>query len=230
MNLSLCITTFNRFDLLKESYAQVIDDPRISEIIIVDDCSTEPGIKEKVNSLAGGKVKAFHQAQNRGMAENKMCAISYASNEFAIILDSDNSFGVDYIDALYASGQFLTDQVISCPEFAYPDFDFRKYSGQFIDRKNAKKYMGDPMFRCFLNCCNYCVPKNTYVKTYQHDPLVKETDTIAFNYHWLNAGNSFYMVPGCRYNHLVHKNSGFLKNIDYNMVKAKEFENKIMAL
>jgi hypothetical protein len=38
------------------------------------------------------------------------------------------------------------------------------------------------------------------------------------------------MVPGCRYNHLVHKNSGFLKNIDYNMVKAKEFENKIMAL
>lgn len=230
MKLSLCITTFNRFELLKESYAQVIDDGRVSEIIIVDDCSNEPGIKDKVNGLAGGKVKVFHQAQNRGMAENKMCAISYASNEFAIILDSDNSFGVDYIDALYASGQFMTDKVISCPDFAYPDFDFRKYSGLFIDRNNAKKFMSHDMFRCFLNCCNYCVPKNTYVKTYRHDPLVKETDTIAFNYHWLNAGYSFYMVPGCRYNHLVHKNSGFLKNIDYNMVKAKEFENKIMAL
>jgi glycosyltransferase involved in cell wall biosynthesis len=230
MNLSLCITTYNRFELLKESYAQVIDDRRISEIIIVDDCSTEPGIKEKVNSLAGGKVKVFHQVKNRGMAENKMCAISYASNDFAIILDSDNSLGVGYIDAIYANESKMSNKVILSPEFAYPEFDFRKYSGQFIDRHSAKKFMNDPMFRCFLNCCNYCVPKNTYIKTYQHDPAVKETDTIAFNYHWLNAGYSFYMAPGCKYNHLVHKNSGFLKNIDYNMVKAKEFENKIMQL
>lgn len=229
MKLSLCITTYNRYDLLKESYAQVIDDERISEIIIVDDCSTEPGIKEKVNSLTGGKVKVFHQVQNRGMSRNKADAISYAENEFAIILDSDNSFGIDYIDAIYSGAQ-LFPNVINCPDFAYPDFDFRKYSGQFIDWKNAKEYMNDPMFRCFLNCCNYCVPRDVYLKTYQYDTRVKETDTIAFNYYWLSAGYSFYMVPNCKYHHLVHKNSGFLQNIDYNMKKAKEFENKIMAL
>src|ERR1051325_1420638 len=129
MNLSLCITTYNRLELLKESYAQVIDDPRISEIIIVDDCSTEPGIKEKVNSLAGGKVKVFHQAQNRGMSRNKADAISYASNEWCIIFDSDNVIGPDYLDAFFdlaVEGEAITEfgkitniaKLLLCPDFA----------------------------------------------------------------------------------------------------------------
>lgn len=230
MYLSLCITTYNRFELLKESFAQVINDPRINDIVILDDASTDGSYEKIVEYYKGvDKVRVIRQAQNRGMQQNKRDAIAYAKNEFAIILDSDNSFGVDYINAIYSGGQMIPD-VINCPDFAYPDFDFRKYSGQFINRKNAKKFMSDPMFRCFLNCCNYCVPKYSYLQTYRHDPLVKETDTIAFNYHWLNADYSFYMVPDCKYHHLVHKESGFLKNIDYNMVKAKEFENKIMQL
>lgn len=253
MKLSLCITTFNRYDLLKESYAQVIDDPRISEIIIVDDCSTEPGIKEKVNSLAGGKIKVFHQIENRGMSRNKADAISYASNPWAIIFDSDNVIGRDYLDAFYEhtiseSGVMLDafrrigggiDKFIFCPDFAKPNFDYRDFkcgnggtgmrSGIYAKRECAHEIKNDT-FNCLLNTCNYIVNRDFYLKTYQHNPSHIASDTIWHNYNHLKVGGLFVVVPGMQYEHRVHSGSGFLQGVDHNMRMQNEVRKLIMAL
>lgn len=231
MNLSLAITTFNRYVLTIESFAQVIDDYRIDDIVILDDASTDGSYERLAEHYKDiPKVRVIRQAQNQGMAENKKCAIALSNNSHVLILDSDNVIDKSYLDAIFKNGQLLTDKVINCPEFAYPNFDFRKYSGQFVDYKNAKKFMSHDMFRCFLNCCNYVVTQKTYLEVYEKDDTVKEADTIAFNYRWLKAGYSFYIVPGCKYFHRTHPESGFLRNIEYNMKKAKEIENKIMML
>lgn len=227
MKLSLCITTFNRFELLKESYAQVLDDPRISEIIIVDDCSTEPGIKEKVNSLAGGKVKVFHQAQNRGMSRNKADAIGYASNEWCIIFDSDNIIGPDYLNAM---PEILESDVIYCPSFAKPDFNYTKYEAWTFFSFDASKWLKEDMLNTCMNTCNYLVHRDTYLKTYQYNPVHIASDTIWHAYNHLKAGGSFYIVPGMQYFHRVHKGSGFLQGIDHNMRMQAEVRKMIMAL
>jgi glycosyltransferase involved in cell wall biosynthesis len=227
MNLSLCITTYNRFELLQESYAQVLDDSRISEIIIVDDCSTEPGIKEKVNSLAGGKVKVFHQAQNRGMSRNKADAISYASNDFAIILDSDNVIGPDYLDAIPKE---LSSDVIYCPSFAKPDFNYTSYEGWTLIYDDASEWLKKDMLNTCMNTCNYLVHRETYLKTYQHNPVHIASDTIWHAYNHLKAGGSFYIVPGMHYYHRVHKGSGFLQGVDHNMRMQAEVRKMIMEL
>lgn len=227
MNLSLCITTYNRYDLLKESYAQVIDDPRISEIIIVDDCSTEPGIKEKVNALAGGKVKVFHQAQNRGMSRNKADAISYASNEWVIIFDSDNVIGKDYLDAIPV---YLNSDTIYCPSFAKPEFDFRFYEGKFFNAKYATKEIARDSFNVAMNCCNYLVHRDTYLQAYLYNQNHIASDTIWHAYNHLKAGGSFYIVPGMQYYHRVHKGSGFLQGVDHNMRMQAEVRKMIMNL
>jgi glycosyltransferase involved in cell wall biosynthesis len=254
MNLSLCITTFNRFELLKESYAQVIDDPRISEIIIVDDCSTESGIKEKVNSLAGGKVNVFHQVQNRGMSRNKADAISYASNEWAIIFDSDNVIGSNYLDAFFElaiTGDALTEfgkitnieKFIFCPDFAKPEFDYREY-GQGGDKINNRYIYRSSIygarecaveikhdnFNCLLNTCNYIVHRDFYLNTYNYNPNHIASDTIWHNYNHLKAGGHFVVVPGMQYYHRVHKGSGFLQGVDHNMRMQAEVRKMIMAL
>lgn len=250
MKLSLCITTFNRFDLLKESYAQVIDDPRISEIIIVDDCSSEPGIKEKVNSLAGGKVKVFHQVENRGMSRNKADAISYASNEWAIIFDSDNIIGTDYLDAFYSlaiEGDALNEfgkivpieKFIFCPDFAKPTFDYRDFkignggigirSGIYGARECAHEIKNDS-FNCLLNTCNYIVNRDFYLKTYQYNPDHIASDTIWHNYNHLRAGGLLIVVPGMQYEHRTHKGSGFLQGVDHNMRMQAEVRKMIMEL
>lgn len=250
MKLSLAITTFNRFDLLKESYVQVIDDPRISEIIIVDDCSTEQGIKEKVNSLAGGKVKVYHQAQNRGMSRNKCDAISYASNPWVIIFDSDNIIGPDYLDAFYElaiEGDVFNEfgkitnieKFIFCPDFAKPKFDYRDFkignngigmrAGIYARRECAHEIKND-RFNCLLNTCNYIVNRDFYLKTYQYNPSHIASDTIWHNYNHLKAGGLFVVVPGMQYEHRVHSGSGFLQGVDHNMRMQNEVRKMIMAL
>lgn len=228
MRLSLCITTYNRFELLKESYAQVIDDPRISEILIVDDCSNEPGIKEKVNSLAGGKVKVFHQAQNRGMSMNKRDAISYASNPWVIIFDSDNIIGPDYLDALEKVQ--LIEDTIYCPTFAKPTFDYRRYGALSFSKDHAKSYIKQDQFNMALNTCNYLVPRDNYLKIYKFDEEHIASDTIWFNYNWLKTGNSFYFVPGMEYEHRVHAGSGFMQDAAYNMKQSDIVRKMIMNL
>lgn len=247
MNLSLCITTFNRFELLKESYAQVIDDPRISEIIIVDDCSAEPGIKERVNSLAGGKVKVFHQVENRGMSRNKADAISYASNEWCVIFDSDNIIGKDYLDAFWEFGSAILElskiadreKFIFCPDFAKPNFDYRDFkigndgigirSGIYAARESAFEIKNDS-FNCLLNTCNYIVNRDFYLKTYQYNPEHIASDTIWHNYNHLKAGGLLVVVPGMQYEHRTHKGSGFLQGVDHNMRMQNEVRKMIMAL
>lgn len=250
MKLSLCITTYNRFELLKESYAKVVDDPRISEIIIVDDCSTEPGIKEKVNSLASGKVKVFHQAQNRGMSRNKADAISYAENEWCIIFDSDNVIGKDYLDAFYgfaidgdAYNEFSRirpiEKFIFCPDFAKPEFNYRNFrcgnggigmrSGIYAARESAFEIKHDS-FNCLLNTCNYVVHRDNYLATYQFNPDHIASDTIWHNYNHLKNGGLFCVVPDMQYYHRVHKGSGFLQGVDHNMRMQNEVRKMIMAL
>jgi glycosyltransferase involved in cell wall biosynthesis len=217
--------------MLIEAFAQVINDNRISEIVISDDCSEDGSYQRLVNYFFGNdKVKIFRNLENTGMSLNKKLAIQRASNNICILFDSDNIIAPDYLEALFTNGQLMTDKIINVPEWATPDFNFTKYSGQFIRAKEAKEFMGDGMFRCMLNCCNYVVNRKTYLEVYEYDAKIKQADTIAFNHDWLAKGHSFYVVPGMRYFHRVHKNSGFLENIDYNMRQAKEFENKILEL
>jgi hypothetical protein len=81
-----------------------------------------------------------------------------------------------------------------------------------------------------MNTCNYLVNREEYLKIYQHNPEMKGTDTIWFNYLWLKAGNSFYVVPGMEYYHRVWEGSGFLADCDYNMKRAKEVKELIKQL
>lgn len=236
MNISLCITTYNRFELTIESFAQVIDDPRIDDIVILDDCSTDGSYEKLVNHFAGiNKVRVIRQAQNRGMSLNKRDAIALAKNEWVIILDSDNVLGDNYLNAIESFGIYpgyhnLKPDTIYCPDFAKPEFDYRKFKGETFDRHNIIDLVSDHMGNCAINTCNYLVHRDTYLKVYQHNAGMKGTDTIWFNYLWLKTGYSFYVVSGMQYFHRVHSGSGFLADAGYNMMQAEKVRKMIMTL
>lgn len=228
---SLCITTYNRFEMTLESFAMVLDDPRVSEIVIVDDCSDI----NYYDMLAAatidmGKVRLIRNEKNLGMSLNKKKAVELAKNEWCILLDSDNVIRPDYIDALTDRTVSMNPKVIYCPDFAKPQFDYRKFGGSYIDKSNVSHFISLPMAEPAINTCNYVVNRNEYLRIYQHNQAMKGTDTIWFNYLWLSAGNSLYVVPGMEYEHRVHSGSGFLADCDYNMKKAKEIKDFILKL
>lgn len=236
--ISLCLTNYNRTDLLLKSFAKVLNDDRISEIVISDDCSLagnrEMAIK-MISDYCGDCPKInFHiNPENLGMSRNKAKAIELASSEYVIILDSDNALGTNYLDALYKM-RWNPDMILM-PSFAKPQFNYRVYNEVLIRRGNIKRliknqHMYGNVFDCLMNTCNYFVHRKAYLEVYEYNQAIKGTDTLYFNYLWLKAGKSFYVVPGMEYDHLVHDESGWLKDAEYNSRKGKEIKKLIMDL
>ena len=246
MKLSLCITTYNRYELTIESFAQVLDDPRIDDIVIMDDCS-----KLKVRQMfyawmentnkGDGKVRFIEQAKNRGMSINKHDAISYAKNEWAIIFDSDNIIDPSYLDAFYKYVPFdlnalsPSEHFIFCPDFAKPNFDYRALAQGapthgLYNAKDAARCAIDSRFNCLLNTCNYIVNRDFYLSTYIYNKEHIASDTVWHNYNHLKAGGELAVVPGMQYYHRVHDGSGFMQNAEYNMSKSEEVRKLIQQL
>lgn len=232
MKLTLAITVYNRYEMLLESFANVIDDDRIDEILISDDHSDEEYWK-KIKDLPkyNPKIKVVRQLENRGMSVNKRDAVFNSKNNWVLLGDSDNIFSKDYLDAAEMELSEAMTRFIYCPSFAKPHFDYRHIPTIISLQPLGKKPdFSDPMVSCLFNTCNYVVNRNEYLSVWQENKEMKGSDTIWFNYLWLKAGNYFSVIKGMEYLHRVHSDSGFLQDIDYNMKKAEEIKKLIMAL
>lgn len=213
--ISLCLTTYNRTDLLYQSCEQLLDDDRVSEIVIVDDNSQAEyfnAIQSHYNGVA--KVKLFRNKRNLDCYRNKREAVSKATNEWVIIGDSDNVFTKEYIDrieSLFTAG--LNRNTIYQPSYAKPKFNFTPYESFFINKNNVSRHMVNAMFETMLNAMNYFVHRDEFLKVWDGsiDPVT--ADSIFQNYNWLMAGNSLYIVPGLHYEHRVHAGSHYQNNI-----------------
>lgn len=223
--ISICIPTYNRTDLLFESYSKVIDDPRVSEIVIVDDCSTDQVWVKMCNTIRNHpKIKLYRNEKNLDCYRNKREAVSKATNEWVIILDSDNIIDINYIDKIFAPKQIpisghmipenhFTFDTIYQPSFAKPHFNFKKYEGMLIMKDNVSKYVNDPTFTTMLNAFNLFVNRDEYLRVWDGNVDPVTSDSIYFNYKWLEAGNSIYVVPGMEYEHRVHEGSHYKNNV-----------------
>jgi glycosyltransferase involved in cell wall biosynthesis len=254
MKLSLCIPTYNRPEMTIEAFEKVYTDNRIDEIVIVDDNSRIENfveLTERCESLVDrtgiNKLLIHCNAINLGMSRNKARAIELAKNDWCILFDSDNILDTDYMDAFYkfvvkSNGDcpITYDKeyysTIFCPDFAKPDFDYRKY-GKFqhdsrgiFYKGNIRRYISEDSFNCLMNTCNYIVNKKFYLDTYQYNKEHIASDTIWHNYNHLKANGIFAVVPDMQYFHRVHKDSGFMQDVNYNMKKAEEVKKLIMQL
>lgn len=234
--ISLCITTYNRTELLFESFKQVLDDTRVSEIVISDDCSDSQHWKNVFvwccESKFTHKLKLFRTPKNLDCYRNKREAISKATNEWVIILDSDNIITKEYIDRiedLCMAG--LNPKTVYQPSFAKPHFNFTSHEGLLVDRHNVARHMNEPMFSTMLNAMNYFVNRDEYLKVWDGslDPVT--SDSIFQNYNWLKSGNSIYVVPGLEYEHRVHEGSHYRNNVRRTPHGFhQEIENKLKQL
>lgn len=214
LTISLAIPTFNRNDVLFESFKEVYDDPRISSITIVDDAS-EIEIFEQVRQRSFGlpKIKLHRNLQNRDCYRNKYTALSLSDNDWNILLDSDNRIDKDYLDKIFAHQNLWDKNYILTPSFASPHFDFRKYEGLLVSKENVAEYIDKPMFETMLNAANFFVNKNEYTKVWDGEIDPVTSDSIYFCYKWLEAGKNIFVVPGLTYFHRVWDESHYQKNV-----------------
>lgn len=224
--ISLCITNWNRDTLLYDSFKHVVDDERISEIVIADDVS-DMKYYSVVELLCRKhpKIKLIRNEKNLGCYFNKRRVIELASNDWVIIFDSDNTLKKDYLDALYSLPEWHPNTVYA-PDFARPHFDYTHFSGMTIDRRTVAKFIGKTRFDCLINCMNYFVNRGQYLLTHDNSGFEPWTaDTIYQNYNWIKAHNKIHVLKGLQYDHLIHKQSHYQ---NYNH-KTGDFFNQIEA-
>ena len=228
--LSLCIPTYNRFDLVLKCVSRVMDDPRIDEIVLCDDASTD-GSLEKLAAWSETipKIKLYHNAKNLDCYANKREALKCATNDWCILFDSDNEIGLDYLDRL-ENWAYLDPECAYLPVFAKPHFDYREFSGLTFHRTNVAPKMDNATFRCALNTANYLVHRQTYLALW--DPQVNPitADSIYMNYRYLAHGKRLVFIPGLEYHHLVHEQSHYKLNCHKTGRFIDDVEKKLREL
>lgn len=223
--ITLALTNYNRSELLFKSFAQVINDERISEIVISDDASDAAIWRQISDHYKGNaKVKLHRNASNQGVYRNKYHSVYLSSNPWVIVFDSDNIIGTDYIDKLFAIDDW-NPGVLYSPDFGKPEFDYTHFAGKTITRANVSAFLREKRFDCLINTMNCFVNREQYIKIWDPNTEPIAADSAYLNYLWLNAGNEIYVVPGMQYEHLVHKGSHYVNHSH----KSNAFHATIMG-
>jgi glycosyltransferase involved in cell wall biosynthesis len=189
-----------------------LNDERISEIIISDDCSAMDVYQTIIWKYNGiDKVKISRNEQNLDCYRNKKRAIELASNEWVIIFDSDNILTKKFVDTIFSQHEWNRTWAYT-PDFAKPHFDFRALDGVALSHNNIASYLPNGNCGTMLNAMNYFVNRNEYLRVWNGNIDPVTSDSIFQNYNWLKAGNSIYITPGLEYEHRVHSGSHYQQN------------------
>jgi len=213
--VSVAIPTHNRADRVLRVVNRMMSDPRIGEIVVRDDASDPADFDRLAAGLGqfGPRVRLLRNASNLGALANKLAVVGDCQGEWAVLLDSDNRFGPDYLDHFYALPAW-SERVIYCPQRARPRFDFTFLAGATLDVK-ALSVLFTPAWQdplcVFLNTGNYIVPVRPYVAALvpYAGRNVGGADVFFANMVWLQSGGLLHVVPGMDYDHDVHDGSWF---------------------
>lgn len=248
--VALCITHYNRVDMLFKSFEKVYGDPRISRIYISDDHSDTAAwhaLTARVGEMNNSEVArtrhvilANRRGENIGCYHNKAAALRLTTQyggpppEYAILLDSDNVIDTSYLDALgRVPEQYWDGKTLLAPEFARPHFDYRRFAAAYIERNSVKQHipsMSRTQFDCLINTANYVVPVAEYLRLFEADANPWTADTAFMLLKFLKAGNGMYVVPGMQYDHLVHDGSHYKEHNHKTGDLFKQITNKMMQL
>ena len=226
--ISLVIPNYNRTNILLESFINVLSHPAICEVLVQDDDSANVGSVERMLGYVGSpKIRLLKNDRNLGTFFNKREAISHASNQWCILLDSDNIIDAAYVDRLLAVP--WSKNAILAPQrlLHHPDnclgskertfFDYASFVGRDIDFSFAARNWNAQHLPVLLNTGNFFVNREAYVEVFEINSFGREVDiadVAYFNYLFLkrDPANRIRVLPEQEYVHRVHPGSYYLNN------------------
>ena len=138
---SLCIPTMDRFDnFLKTNLNKYLKNEYIKEIVITDE-NGEDVKKIKEEFPNNDKLKLFINEKRLGPFLNKIKACQKASNEWIVLMDSDNFASKSYFEIVnnYIVNKNLLKTTILSPCWAKPRFNYSHLSGYIFKKGTFNK-------------------------------------------------------------------------------------------
>src|ERR1700735_912087 len=151
--ISLCITTYNRFEWTIRSFHDVLYDDRISEIVISDDASDLSVYAQLENAVGGmDKVRLLRNPKNYGCYLTKRRVVEASDEGYCILLDSDNVISTSYLDKIFE--QQWDVYTILAPDMGEPALNYKALSGKVLTRENISDLLDVGNTAMLLNTCN----------------------------------------------------------------------------
>ena len=217
--ITIAITNYNRFEWVLNSFEKVLDDQRVSEIVISDDASNPDIFNQLSDALKDkkySKVKLYRNENNLGGFLNKKKAISLASNEWVILLDSDNSIDISYLDIVYEKKD---PTIIYCPSHAVcssPILDYTEHIG-LLNKNDFKHNLSQQIqiWDCIFNTGNCYFNKNLLLEALRKEGTLLNpyaSDAYYFVYLWFKhiPNAKLEIVPNLKYSHRLHPDSYYI--------------------
>jgi len=232
--ISVGIPNYNRGSLIHRPLRNLLGDPRVGEIVIVDDGSGADewaALQRNVRLLdKDGKVRLHRRAENRGAMFTKMECVRRGSLEWMVILDSDNTLFRSYLDALYREPIWRPD-TIYCASAAFPYFRFDALVGPEIDFDLAARLCREGTLRrvYIINDGNYFVHRDRYLgRLGQLDALTHDVaDVMVANYLWLSLGGRLKVLPGATYFHRIDASSFWMRTREESRRRVLHLFNRL---
>lgn len=226
--ISVAIPFYNNSNYINDLLENIINDKRITEIVICDDKSNNNELnklKKIICQYNSNKIKLFENTENLGCYHNKLNTLSKCSNEWACLIDSDNIINKVYIDKLYEYENWDIN-LIYAPMWAYTfgetinelaskNLNYSQFKNEYIDRIKYIQYFnsGNINFKCLINTCNYFLPVNKYLsimKKYNYERTkIDCLDSNVLFADWIHDNNKVYIVNGLIYKHRLHSQSNY---------------------
>ena len=231
--ISVAIPHYNGAKMAHVALFNILNDPRIAEIVFLDDGS-EPEefnrLKTKLQPFSQ-KVKLFRRDVNWGPFANKIQAVELCTSDWLVLLDYDNTLLPEYLETIF-NIQEWEKTTIYCPGYAYPHFDFRRSLGEkAIDLTTASSMINSGVFdRRFFNDGNYFLHRDSYIqyiKPFWDYSVI--ADVIFANYIWLSSQNTLKVLRNSRYIHRIHGKSTWLTNLQESKRIFYTSEKRIQA-
>ena len=233
--ITVAIPYYNNEKYLEQVLELPLSSQFVTEIIIHDDCSIN-GIES-----TDPKIKVYRNETNLGAFKNKYLAVSKATNEWVYLLDSDNYFFDNSLDAVknisLQRGRYYSPSKLNLVDDGLDvSLDGRvvKYDFGVVDSTKAKSLLqsGIGEFEWLINTGNFFVHRDDYIDSMRdvfEDPSYPyfEADAIVFCYNWLKKGYTIEVVEDLWYNHRLRSNS-YSHSVGNKNTNSLEYHRNLM--
>ena len=242
MNISIAIPHYNAARYIPETLKFIENDDRVNEIIICDDASNDINILENyLNKINNIKIKLYKNKINLGAYHNKLVTLSKCTNDWCILLDSDNCLNKNTIDILYSLDTW-DKNIIYAPSWAktFPgdvsqNLDYRIYKNKTIDKTFVLNNFYLLKVECLLNNGNYFFNRINYLectKKYSNmfdRSLIGGLDALLVSCLWIKENNKIFIVENFEYNHRLHNDSFYVLSNKSNEAKFKKILIELLS-
>jgi teichuronic acid biosynthesis glycosyltransferase TuaG len=202
-SVSVVIPAFNAGKFLEQALDSVFKQSLApTEIVLVDDCSTEPidEIAARFQEIANHIRFSFLRLDgNRGQAAARNAGISASSADWIAFLDADDIWKPGHLQSVFDIIKTSNADIGFCPATLFssdPSFP----SGYILGPKSGAEQALEPLAlleRCFIIMSSVVIRKSKLLEIggFNEDPLLRGVEDLDCFLRMLKAGDVFAMAP-----------------------------------